>query len=310
MTTLASDSLDILHVSKHYAQRGAALAVLDDVSLHVRAGEFVTIVGSSGCGKSTLLRLIAGLDTDYAGEIRAGAERVHDTSLQRGIVFQDHRLFPWLTVAQNIEAALRNAPLDAAAKRRAVADHIALVGLNGFEHAYPNQLSGGMAQRVAIARGLVNRPRVLLLDEPAAGLDPTSRLELRELLRGFAAAGGTVLISSHDLSELDEIAEDAVFVDRGEVVGGERLVLARQAAREWRIRALDPQALSYQLAHIGVAFDRVRIDGDVAHVALDREEDAADVLGRLVRAGVPITHFAPAVGDIERTYLSLAGGRR
>lgn len=108
MTTLASDSLDILHVSKHYAQRGAALAVLDDVSLHVRAGEFVTIVGSSGCGKSTLLRLIAGLDTDYAGEIRAGAERVHDTSLQRGIVFQDHRLFPWLTVAQNIEAALRN----------------------------------------------------------------------------------------------------------------------------------------------------------------------------------------------------------
>ncbi|EGD03392.1 sulfonate/nitrate/taurine transport system ATP-binding protein, partial [Burkholderia sp. TJI49] len=148
MTTLASDSLDILHVSKRYAQRGASLAVLDDVSLHVRAGEFVTIVGASGCGKSTLLRLIAGLDTDYAGEIRAGDEIVRDTSLQRGIVFQDHRLFPWLTVAQNIEAALRNAPLDAQQKRRAVADHIALVGLNGFEHAYPNQLSGGMAQRV------------------------------------------------------------------------------------------------------------------------------------------------------------------
>jgi ABC-type multidrug transport system ATPase subunit len=108
----------------------------------------------------------------------------------------------------------------------------------------------------------VHRPRVLLLDEPAAGLDPTSRLELRELLRGFATAGGTVLISSHDLSALAEIAQDAVFVDRGEVVGGERLVLAKQARREWRIRALDPAALSHRLASIGVAFDRVRIEGE------------------------------------------------
>ena len=108
--------------------------------------------------------------------------------------------------------------------------------------------------------------------------------------------------------------KDAIFVDRGEVVGGERLVLARQAAREWRIRALagsaGASALSSQLAHIGVAFDRVRSEGEVAYVALDRDEDAADVLARLVRAGVAITHFAPAVGDIERTYLSLAGGAR
>lgn len=208
MTTLASDSLDILHVSKHYAQRGAALAVLDDVSLHVRAGEFVTIVGSSGCGKSTLLRLIAGLDTDYAGEIRAGAERVHDTSLQRGIVFQDHRLFPWLTVAQNIEAALRNAPLDAAAKRRAVADHIALVGLNGFEHAYPNQLSGGMAQRVAIARGLVNRPRVLLLDEPFGALDAQTRARMQtHLLDIWRNIDVTILFITHDLDEAIFLAD-------------------------------------------------------------------------------------------------------
>ncbi|WP_321803968.1 ABC transporter ATP-binding protein [Burkholderia sp. BCC1993] len=202
MTTHASDSLDILHVSKRYAQRGASLAVLDDVSLHVRAGEFVTIVGASGCGKSTLLRLIAGLDTDYAGEIRAGDEPVRDTSLQRGIVFQDHRLFPWLTVAQNVEAALRNAPLDAPARRRAVAEHIALVGLNGFEHAYPNQLSGGMAQRVAIARGLVNRPRVLLLDEPFGALDAQTRARMQnELLRIWEQERITMVLVTHDVDE-------------------------------------------------------------------------------------------------------------
>ena len=146
MTTAvsASEGLDLRHVRKRYIQNGTALDVLDDISLRVRPGEFISILGSSGCGKSTLLRLIAGLDTDYSGEILAGGERVRDTSLQRGIVFQDHRLFPWLTASQNILAALRNAPLTAKQKRDAVAEHIALVGLTGFENAYPNQLSGGM----------------------------------------------------------------------------------------------------------------------------------------------------------------------
>jgi sulfonate transport system ATP-binding protein len=144
-----SESIDILHVSKRYAQQaGTPLAVLDDISLRVRPGEFISVLGSSGCGKSTLLRLIAGLDTDYTGDIVVAGEKVRDTSLERGIVFQDHRLFPWLTASQNILAALRNAPLSAREKREAVAQHIELVGLNGFENAYPHQLSGGMAQRV------------------------------------------------------------------------------------------------------------------------------------------------------------------
>jgi sulfonate transport system ATP-binding protein len=203
MTIDVSDSLDILHVSKRYAQRGESLAVLDDVTLRVRAGEFVSIVGASGCGKSTLLRLIAGLDVDYEGDIVAGGERVRDTSLQRGIVFQDHRLFPWLTVAQNIEAALRNAPLlSARDKREAVAEHVALVGLNGFEHAYPHQLSGGMAQRVAIARGLVNRPRLLLLDEPFGALDALTRARMQnELQRIWQQERITMILVTHDVDE-------------------------------------------------------------------------------------------------------------
>ncbi|SDR43906.1 sulfonate transport system ATP-binding protein [Burkholderia orbicola] len=243
MTTLASDSLDILHVSKHYAQRGAALAVLDDVSLHVRAGEFVTIVGASGCGKSTLLRLVAGLDTDYTGEIHAGGERVRDTSLQRGIVFQDHRLFPWLTVEQNIGAALRNAPLDAAAKRRAIAEHIALVGLNGFEHAFPNQLSGGMAQRVAIARGLVNRPRVLLLDEPFGALDAQTRAKMQnELLRIWEQERITMILVTHDVDE-------AVYL-------GDRVVT--MAPRPGRIARIVDVALPRPRRRDSPAFARLR----------------------------------------------------
>jgi sulfonate transport system ATP-binding protein len=223
MTTAVSDSLDILHVSKHYAQRGATLTVLDDVSLHVRAGEFVSIVGASGCGKSTLLRLIAGLDTDYAGEIRTGGEPIRDTSLERGIVFQDHRLFPWLTVAQNVAAALRNAPLDAHAKRRAVDEHLALVGLTDFARAYPNQLSGGMAQRVAIARGLVNRPRLLLLDEPFGALDAQTRARMQnELLRIWEQERITMILVTHDV-------EEAVFL-------GDRVIT--MAARPGRVERI------------------------------------------------------------------------
>ncbi|MFL9874950.1 ABC transporter ATP-binding protein [Paraburkholderia megapolitana] len=204
MTTapLSSEGIDIVHVSKHYAQRGAPLAVLDDITLRVRPGEFVSVVGASGCGKSTLLRLIAGLDADYRGTIRVAGEPVRDTSLERGIVFQDHRLFPWLTASQNIHAALRNAPLSAKEKRDAVAEHIALVGLNGFENAYPHELSGGMAQRVAIARGLVNRPRVLLLDEPFGALDALTRGRLQnELQRIWEHERITMILVTHDVDE-------------------------------------------------------------------------------------------------------------
>jgi sulfonate transport system ATP-binding protein len=202
MTTTSPDTIEILHVSKHYAQRGAALAVLDDITLRVRPGEFVSVLGSSGCGKSTLLRLIAGLDTDYGGEIRVAGEPVRDTSLERGIVFQDHRLFPWLTASQNILAALRNAPLSPREKREAVTEHIELVGLTGFEQAYPHQLSGGMAQRVAIARGLVNRPRVLLLDEPFGALDALTRGRLQnELQRIWERERITMILVTHDVDE-------------------------------------------------------------------------------------------------------------
>ncbi|WP_144112736.1 ABC transporter ATP-binding protein [Paraburkholderia sp. BCC1886] len=294
MTTSAtvSDGLDILHVGKDYPQRGGApLAVLDDINLRVRPGEFVSVVGSSGCGKSTLLRLIAGLDTDYRGEIVVAGERVRDTSLERGIVFQDHRLFPWLTAAQNVLAALRNAPLSAKEKREAVADHLALVGLNGFENAYPHQLSGGMAQRVAIARGLVNRPRVLLLDEPFGALDALTRGRLQnELQRIWAHERITMILVTHDVDE-------ALYL-------GDRVVT--MAPRPGRIERIVDVSLPRPRERHDPRFIRLRDEvlADFAETA-DPADDAND--DRPSGGGTPVApaaHAAPVSPPITEWRLA------
>src|SRR5882762_8416215 len=132
-------TLHIGNLSKQYEVKGEALPVLDKITLTVDPGEFVSIVGSSGCGKSTLLRLIVGLEQDYQGEVVLDGQRIVGTSLDRGIVFQEHRLFPWLTVEQNVALGLLNAKFSDAEKAASVREHIALVGLGGFETAYPHQ---------------------------------------------------------------------------------------------------------------------------------------------------------------------------
>jgi sulfonate transport system ATP-binding protein len=171
-----------------------------------------------------LLRLIAGLDGDYDGEIDFGGERVVTTDLSRGIVFQEHRLFPWLDVAQNVAVALRNAPLSKAEKARAVAEHVELVGLKDYERHYPHQLSGGMAQRVAIARGLVTRPRLLLLDEPFGALDALTRSRLQlELQRIWEHERITMVLVTHDVEEAVLLSDRIVVMQArpgriGEVV--------------------------------------------------------------------------------------------
>lgn len=189
-------------LSKRYAMGGKAMTVLDDINLSIRPGEFVSIVGPSGCGKSTLLRLIVGLDTDYDGEIRLDDTRVAGTGLERGLVFQDHRLFPWMTVARNVEVALLNQKLPRDRRERVIAEHLALVGLSDFGDAYPHQLSGGMAQRAAIARALANEPKVLALDEPLGALDALTRVKVQaELQRIWMEAGTTMIMVTHDVDE-------------------------------------------------------------------------------------------------------------
>ena len=203
------DMIEIREVSKNYGE----LRVIENITLSIRSGEFLSIVGASGCGKSTLLRLLIGLDDEYTGEIRLRGERIQGTSLDRGIVFQDHRLFPWLSVAENVGLGLINAQVPAAQKQRAIAEHIELVGLQGFEDAYPHQLSGGMAQRAAIARGLINQPKILLLDEPFGALDALTRSSLQaELQRIWQTAGITMILVTHDVDEAVYLGDRVVVM--------------------------------------------------------------------------------------------------
>ncbi|MDC5100594.1 ABC transporter ATP-binding protein [Acinetobacter baumannii] len=204
--------LSIHHVNKHFQQEQKQLTVLNQIDLDIQQGEFVSIVGSSGCGKSTLLRLIAGLDKDYEGEIRLNGQPVKGPDLKRGLIFQEHRLLPWLTVSENVGLALEETSLSASEREKLIQEHIELVGLKGFETSYPHQLSGGMSQRVAIARGLVNKPDILLLDEPFGALDAITRDILqKELQRIWEQEKITMILVTHDI-------EEAVFLGNRVVV--------------------------------------------------------------------------------------------
>ncbi|MFT4191498.1 MAG: ABC transporter ATP-binding protein [Comamonas sp.] len=200
MSRQQSQPLVVSHVGKTYP--GRSQPVLHDISLTVEPGEFVSVLGPSGCGKSTLLRLLIGLDREHQGEIRLGAQKITGPSLDRGIVFQDHRLLPWLTLADNIGLALLNLNWPQARKQEAVRRNLELVGLAGHADAYPHQLSGGMAQRGAIARGLATEPGILLLDEPLGALDALTRIKLQhELLRIWQVRRITTVLVTHDIEE-------------------------------------------------------------------------------------------------------------
>ncbi len=196
------DSLHIRGVSKSFrAPEGATVMALKGMSLTVRAGEMVSMIGPSGCGKSTLLRLIAGLDAPTSGELLVGSLSISQPSAERGLMFQDPNLFPWLTVKGNIQSGLvaRGVLRE---RGHEVMEFMRLMGLDGFANVYPHQLSGGMAQRAALARALVNHPKVLLLDEPLGALDQFTRMRMQdEVLRVWQTRSTTMLLVTHDIDE-------------------------------------------------------------------------------------------------------------
>ncbi|WP_316667911.1 ABC transporter ATP-binding protein [uncultured Propionibacterium sp.] len=196
-------AVDVLDVVQAFVSHRRPLPVLDDVSLSVRPGRFVSLVGPSGCGKSTLLRLIAGLDRPIRGEIYADGHSVDGPDPSRGVVFQDPTLLPWLTVEQNIGLGPQvRGVADRQDERARVAEMIEMVDLGGFRTAYPAELSGGMAQRASLARALVNRPRILLLDEPLGKLDALTRSTLQDdIARLWGARGFTGIMVTHDVEE-------------------------------------------------------------------------------------------------------------
>jgi len=236
-------NLSIRAVSKSYVVDERPLPVLRNIALDVASGEFVSVVGTSGCGKSTLLRLIIGLDKDYDGDILLAGHRIDGPGPERGIVFQEHRLFPWLTVEENIALGLDSSTAPRRKQDRSIAEHIALVGLNGFERAYPHQLSGGMAQRAAIARALVNRPEVLLLDEPLGALDSLTRARLQEeLLRIWRQEGVTMVMVTHDVEEAVYLSDKVVVME----------------SRPGRIRSIVPIALDHPRDRASSQFTALR----------------------------------------------------
>jgi ABC-type nitrate/sulfonate/bicarbonate transport system ATPase subunit len=185
---------------------------LDSTTLSVAAGELIAIIGPSGCGKSTLLRLIAGLDAPDSGELWVGNDRITGPSAERGLVFQDPNLFPWLTVRGNIQSGLVARGL-LHKKRQEVDEFIRLVGLEKFARAYPHHLSGGMAQRTALARALINHPRVLLLDEPLGALDAFTRMRMQdEVLRLWQVRRTTMLLVTHDIDEAIYMSDRIVIM--------------------------------------------------------------------------------------------------
>lgn len=206
MVTATSEgaSLRVAEVSKEYlnAENGGGVTkAVESVSLSIERGELVSLIGPSGCGKSTLLRLLAGLDDPTSGMLYVGDEPIGGPSAERGLVFQDPNLFPWLTVRGNIESGLVARGVRAS-KGYEVDEYMRLVGLEGFGAAYPHHLSGGMAQRAALARALINHPKVLLLDEPLGALDAFTRMRMQdEVLRLWEARGTTMLLVTHDIDE-------------------------------------------------------------------------------------------------------------
>ncbi|MEI7026415.1 ABC transporter ATP-binding protein [Paenibacillus sp. y28] len=235
----ATGRLELIGVSKSF--RAADINhVLADIHLGISPGQLVTIIGPSGCGKSTLLKIIAGLDSDYEGTVLLDGTDAGGPSRKKGFIFQEHRLFPWLTVEENIAAdqSLRSAEI-----RQRVDEMIGLVRLNGFERAYPKELSGGMSQRVAIARALMQSPQVLLLDEPFGALDAFTRAHMQEaLLDIWRTNRTTMLLVTHDLDEAVFLAEKIVVMD----------------ARPGRVKQVLSNDLPYPRTRYGAGFQQLR----------------------------------------------------
>ena len=206
------------NLSKSFAINGQPLAVLRNLNLDIAGGESIAIVGPSGCGKTTLLRLLAGLETPDRGEVHVDGRTQTGVGAERAIIYQEPRLLPWLTVLDNVTFGLEVRGIPRSQARERARRYIQLVGLNQFEGAYPRQLSGGMAQRVGIARALTVQPEILLLDEPLGALDAMTKLTMQEeLSRIWREEQVTMILVTHDLEEAIFLADRVLVLSKGGV---------------------------------------------------------------------------------------------
>ena len=226
--------LSLRNLSKVFRGGAGEVVALHDIGLDIRPGEFISLLGASGCGKTTLLRIIAGLERDYTGEALLDGRRITNPGKDRGVVFQDHRLLPWLTVEENVGFGLSH--LARKERSEIVQSHLALVGLTGFAKSRPSQLSGGMAQRAAIARALATDPEILLLDEPLGALDALTRLYMQEELERIwkVKPGLTVVMVTHDVDEAIYLSDRIVLLSPrpGRIKWIREMSAARPRSRE------------------------------------------------------------------------------
>ncbi|TVP69336.1 MAG: ABC transporter ATP-binding protein [Leptolyngbya sp. LCM1.Bin17] len=194
--------LEINHLTKQFATRQGPILALRDIHLHVETGEFVCVVGASGSGKSTLLRLVAGLETPTSGEIIVDGQLVTGPGADRGMVFQRYTLYPWMTVQKNVEFGLKLQGMGSRERREQASYYLDVVGLTQFAQALPKALSGGMKQRVAIARTLATQPKIMLMDEPFGALDVQTKETMQQfMLDLWNRTGVSVLMITHDVDE-------------------------------------------------------------------------------------------------------------
>ncbi|MBP3041935.1 ABC transporter ATP-binding protein [Arthrobacter jiangjiafuii] len=279
------------------------------------AGAVTALIGPNGSGKTTLLLMLASLLAPDAGEVRIGGldPVTYPGEVRRSVGWMPDTLGIWdsLTATEILVTmgTFYGMPRPLAQSRAAELLHT--VHLGDLADKPSRVFSRGQQQRLSLARALIHDPAVLLLDEPASGLDPGSRVDLRMLLRRLADEGKTVVVSSHVLSELDEMADRAVFVAGGETVKAQSLADAGEQARWYTIRALDSDLLLHGITSAGTPYRMQDAERRPAlQVRLAGEDAAADLLRSLVGAGVAVTAFAPAGGALEETYMSLDTDRR
>jgi len=245
---MTASFIDVHNAEMVFETRKGRFHALREIDLKVDKGEFVTLIGHSGCGKSTLLNLVAGLLKPTLGAILLAGKHVDGPGPDRGVVFQNHSLLPWLTCYQNVHLAVERVFKDRLKERTQAV--LELVGLSHAEHKYPHQISGGMKQRVGIARALAIEPKVLLLDEPFGALDALTRATLQdELMRIVAKTGATVLMVTHDVDEAVLLSDRVVMMSNGPAARiGEVLEVPLDRPRERLRLAHDPRFMDLRAA--------------------------------------------------------------
>jgi len=301
-----------------------AVRAVNGVTLTARKGAVTALIGPNGAGKTTLLLVLAGLLAPNSGTVRvAGLDPVTQSSLARtktGWMPDVFGTWDSLTAREVLTTVADAYRIPRAVAGPRVAGLLGLVHLAEYADRPAHVLSRGQKQRLGLARALVHDPEVLLLDEPASGLDPRSRVDLRHLLRDLAADGVTVVVSSHVLSELDELADDAVFMSRGQTVASETMAEASSSLRSWRVGTLSLSTLTAWLTDADIVWRPApghRPGIDLPHdepgavlVDLAGAEQASELLARMVGARLPVSSLAPAAGALEQAYLALDEERR